>query len=154
MLTVLIIIFSIHMQFQKLCKDLSDNCNKMLPLKYWQGFSIHRWQRMKYSFKSKAEIYHALHNLPEEGGAALNFRKSQHRVKIKKFTSILPIPFCQNTCTQLKNPPGKLDPNRYLRILRSFYHKPSTPAIDKGLNELYLVMQMLPIFSKSTQPQL
>ena len=50
---------------------------------------------MKYNFISKAEVYNALYNLSEEGGAALNFRKSLHRLKIKKFTSI-PHFFYQN----------------------------------------------------------
>ena len=32
--------------------------------------------RMKYSFRSIAEVYYALHNLFEDGEAAPNFRKS------------------------------------------------------------------------------
>ena len=44
---------------------------------------------MKYSFISKAEVYNALHSLFEKGGTALNFRKSLHWLKMKKFTSIL-----------------------------------------------------------------
>ena len=36
---------------------------------------------MKYSFTSKAEVYNALHKLFEEGGAALNFRKSLQPIK-------------------------------------------------------------------------
>ena len=33
-------------------------------------------------------------------------------------------------------------------------HKPSMPEIDKGVNALNLVLQTLPMFSKSTQPHL
>ena len=47
---------------------------------------------MKYRFRSKAEVYHALHNL-SAGGEAPNFRKSLRRLQIEKFISVLPVPF-------------------------------------------------------------
>ena len=76
MLTLLIVIFGSHMWVQELCRDIYDDNQKLLPmvllyLKYWQVCWILCWQRMKYSFVSKAEVYNT-----RRGKGSSKFQKS------------------------------------------------------------------------------
>ena len=74
-----------------------SSTKQLLSKKVSREFLIHLKQRMKYRFRHKGEVYHTLHNLFEEGGAAQNIRKNYHRLpQIKKFVQILPIPFNQS----------------------------------------------------------
>ena len=48
--------------------DIVNNCHQELRLKNWQHIRILPWQGIKYSFRSKAKVYHTLRNLVEGGG--------------------------------------------------------------------------------------
>ena len=48
--------------------DIVNNCRQELRLKNWQHIRIRPWQGIKYSFRSKAKVYHTLRNLIEGGG--------------------------------------------------------------------------------------
>ena len=79
-------------------------------------------------------------------------------MKIKNLLQFYPFLFIRTPFSWLlKSPPGKLHPNtcphscyNVLFTRNECVHKPSTPAIDKGVNALNLVLQTLPMFSKST----
>ena len=80
--------------------DIVNNCRQELRLKNWQHIRIRPWQGIKYSFRSKAKVYHTLRNLIEGEGQ-------------RKY--LLP-QICQG-------PPRGVDLGRWLYVLHAFCKK-------------------------------
>ena len=160
MLTLLIVIFGSHMWVQELCRDIYDDNQKLLPmvvlyLKYWQVCWILCWQRMKYSFVSKAEVYNT-----RRGKGSSKFQKSFAVIKNQEIyfnsTFFLLEQFSLNYSKFLLENQIQTDVCIYYALFarNEIIQKPSTPGIGKGVNTLSLVLKTLPIFSKSTYPYL
>ena len=107
--TVVIVVFGSHRLMQEPGRNLSDdselldivnNCHQELRPKNWQHIRIRLWQGIKYSFRSKAKVYHTLRNLIEGEGQ-------------RKY--LLP-QICQG-------PPRGVDLGRWLYVLHAFCKK-------------------------------